>query len=328
MATGDFTIPINNRAYMVLKNRRPAGLVQMVGNKLGLVIGNYNYLRDILSSIEGVQLVVGNSRDVKDYSLDYLKNFDIIFCYDFKGDVKKLEEYVSNGGILVVDLDNSDIESLMGVHSKMKSFSEDRITVTYNTLDVNISELSLSGSPWKTWDAVYYEGLDKVFLEIEGNYNILGVKHVGKGIALFIGFNLFYYTELFRSLETENLLREFIKAFISFTSTPTENSLKSSFLKFTAKEKMIQVEISNDSYVFISLTYEPFHWRCLVDGKQVEVIDCNSFYLIKIPKGKHIITLQISPTLVDYLSFSLSICTLTILVILIAFNRLRITKAF
>ena len=253
-------------------------------------------------------------------------NFDVIFCYDFMGDVKKLEEYVLNGGVLVVDLDNSAIESLFLVRSKMKSFVKDRITVSYNRLDVNISEISLIGSPWKPWDAVYYEGLDEVYLEIEGKYSILGVEHEGKGIILFVGFNLFYYTELFKNLETKNLLREFIKSFILSIPNRTRSSLKSSFLKFTPEEKVIQVEVSNDSYVFISLTYDPFHWKCLVDGKQVEVIDCNSFYLIKVPKGKHIITLRLGPTLIDYLSFFLSVCTLMIIVILIAFNRLRIIK--
>jgi len=186
----------------------------------------------------------------------------------------------------IIDLDGSPVTGFLGVKARKVSF-KGKIRIVDAGGKEHTSEASFNNNPWNT---VYYTGLDKVLLTSNGKA-LAGIKHVGKGDALFIGYNLFYHA-IYKNDEWEK--RELVKL---FNEVVKNNSAADSFsfrpLAIEPKTRTFSVTTKAPTAALISSGWSPY-WKAYLDNRPIAIQQARNLMVIYVPKGRHKLRLELS----------------------------------
>ncbi|WP_456366961.1 6-pyruvoyl-tetrahydropterin synthase-related protein [Thermococcus sp.] len=239
-----------------------------------LVIGDWPV--DLGVPYERGRFVDDYAKKLSSYSLVILNGYsyrDVGVWFD-------LQEYVRNGGVLVVNTFRSpDAEAeRMGVRSFIvKVYGEVNLSSTvFNTS--KFSKFQYEGQPWT---ATAYTGNLMPIITL-GNLTVLGYKDYGKGRVYFVGLNLPYHSVYANNDYEKYLLRKLLAPYLRVPE------LNYTVLEFGDGRIRLRYSIERPSGVIVSENYFP-HWEARVDGKKVPVEENGEFGLIELnlPAGEH-----------------------------------------
>jgi len=266
-SSGSFKLYSWNRWGFV----EPKANVLVIGDwplDLGVEYERGSFIDDYADSLEGYSLIILNGYKYRD---------PIVW--------KKLEEYVKNGGVLVVNTFRSpDAEaSRLGVKSVIvKVFGKANLSST--TYDVyRFSNFTYEGEPWT---ATAYEGDLTPLLKL-GNLTVVGLKEYGNGRVYFVGLNLPYHAVYTKNEYEAEVLSGILKDYLSTPKVEYE------VLKLGDGEIALRYAAERSTTILISENYYP-HWKAYVGGEEVEVSKDEEFGLIELslPAGNHELKLR------------------------------------
>ncbi|MCD6089157.1 hypothetical protein J7K07_05520 [Candidatus Bathyarchaeota archaeon] len=262
------------------------------------------HLRSILVKLEG------------DPSLEDLKKYDVIlmYGYDSRPSMDILLSLLKEGKTIIVDTYNSIDEEgeLFGVKSII-SRSHDHVEWNFTEegrkflMNVNVSGFSKPEWMGNPWEYTIYKGLDEVYAYADGN-PVLGVKNIEHGKVVFVGFNFFLHMMYHYNYEEAKLLGNIINYFStgSICELPVDGYAK---LIHREPEKIIIEYNTSAPYIFVSEAYYPA-WNVIIDGsKSAKIYSYLSLMAVKVPSGKHTLTLYFSMQWYDYVGIVISSIT-------------------
>lgn len=244
-----------------------------------LVVGNWPL--DTGVEYERGKFVDDHADSLGRYSLVILNNY--VYRDPFVW--RKLEDYVRDGGILVVNTFGSpDAEATrFGVRSTIvKVFGKANLSSGV----YNVSRFSNFTYEGKPWTATAYTGNLTPLIRM-GNLTVLGVKEYGKGRIYFVGLNLPYHAVYARNDYEARLLNEILSRYIA----PAKIEYR--IVKVSDGEIVMKYTADRSTAVILSENYYP-HWRAYVDGKGIKISRNEQFGLIELqlPAGEHEVELK------------------------------------
>lgn len=296
LATKRFTTIFSGNYYRILEHR-PPGFVQPV--KPILVIGsNSAYPVQALSPTTGIGFVKGGNL-IDDYSSEELSKYQLVVLYNFEAHnvnvaQETLEKYLKQGGRLIVAMDGSlsnllPDQTFLGVKPNTNEFAKkSKVKVTAG-MPVKFSTLNNRDG---RWSGTFYRGLDDVWLTVEGQYPVLGTRRIGKGEALFVGYNLFYHA-IYEDNRTEaELLQTAAKRLLQNDRV----ALRYSRVSSRPGKISFDVDPSQPTWTMVSMSWSPY-WVAYVDGKGVPTRSYENLLALYLPSGKHRVDLvyQLTP---------------------------------
>ncbi len=225
---------------------------------------------------------------IDDY-VDSLGKYSLIILngYKYRDPLvwKKLEEYVKNGGILVVNTFRSpDAEALrLGVKSVVVRVSG-KLNLSSSIYNVSLfSNFTYEGKPWT---ATAYRGNITSLIKL-GNLTVLGFRDYGRGRVYFIGLNLPYHAVYTKNEYESEILLNLISDYVRVPK------LSYRILNLGDGEITIHYTAERSTAAILSENFYP-HWRAYVDGKEIEVSRDKEFGLILLylPAGDHELKLR------------------------------------
>ena len=265
----------------------------------------------------------GPSPNLTDYPLADLDAHPVLALMRFAqpGNVAQAEtllrDWVSQGHTAIVDLSGMEEPFSLGldfleVNVLRLSFQEPLQITWQAPLESLPAQLSL---PEPGWNGAAYRNLDVVYAEVLHNevmYPVLGYKNVGKGRVWFVGLNLLFYAQttgvrsLSISIATLVLEGTSVSQQIVYEAVPVESaSLGDGRLEF-------EYSVPTDTEAIISFTYSP-RWAATIDDQPVELSDYEHLIRLKLPAGRHTLTVAYQPygTWPPRLGLILGVITLT-----------------
>ncbi|ASJ07317.1 6-pyruvoyl-tetrahydropterin synthase-related protein [Thermococcus pacificus] len=273
-----------------------------------LVIGNWPF--DLGVSYERGEYVDDYTDGLNEYSLVILNG------YKYRDPLvwPKLEDYVKNGGTLVLNtFPSPDAEATrFGVKSVIvRVFGRANFTSSIYNVSA-FSNFTYEGQPWT---ATAYYGDMTPLIKLE-NYTVLGYKNYGKGRVYFVGLNLPYHATYTDNGYEKGILEGLLAGYIK--------PPKVSYHVIDMGDGYIRLEfnLSRASTVVVSENYYP-HWKGYVDGNKVEIKKNTEFGLMEValPAGSHVLELKFK----DPLSFlrCLGLISLALAILLLALSTGR-----
>lgn len=198
---------------------------------------------------------------------------------------KKLEDYVRNGGVLVVNTFRSPdaLSKRFGVRSVLvRVYGRANLSSPIYNVSA-FSNFTYGGEPWT---ATAYEGNLTSLIKL-GNLTVLGYKDVGKGRVYFIGLNLPYHAVYTKNDYEAKILRKLLEPYAEAPKVSAE------VLEWSDGKIAIRYTVNRSTGVVLSENYY-LHWRASADGKPVKVSENGEFGLIELslPAGTHVLTLE------------------------------------
>lgn len=253
-----------------------------------LVVGDSRYIRETLErSAEdaGEQILFSEGE------IDKLREgrYDtIIFPGGTapEGFEKEVKRKVSAGANAVIDLDGAGVKSFIGVKVQPVRFRGPLPVVNLNE-DTHVADATYMEGPW---DTVEFEGLDEVWLST-GKKALAGVKRIGKGRVLFLGFNPFYHAA-YKGDEWEK--RELVAMFrrLAGDKNPA-SSFTYRLLKIVPGSKLFEINVADPTSVLISSSWSPY-WSAYLDGRPLALNKAQDMLVVEVPKGRHQFWLKFS----------------------------------
>jgi len=320
LATGKFKEVYENDRYLILKYLEKKGFVQSLASPTLIIGEKPDYLIDILSINNDMGFVEGREK-LDDYSLEDLRSFNSVILYDFKVlnlpvVEEVLEGYVESGGTLVIDTDGTGFKNggILSVKSVERDFSGPVETESFEgELNFTFSPATYEGGSWR---GVYYDGLDEDWLTIDGKYPVAGVKRIGEGKAVFLGFNIFFHAAYYDNPGEKIYLRELIRPLLDDGG----GNLSYEVVSVKPGEKKIEVDVSEPTWVLVSMSWSPY-WHAFVDGKEQRIYPCENLISLKLPKGVHELKFKYMTTKIHYLANGISLFTLVLAILFIGKAR-------
>jgi hypothetical protein len=290
--------------YEIWKTENPPGMIQDIPQDRMLIFGDtLNPILNIFPFAEEAgETPILSSDDLADYPAVGLYNFQRIGS-NLLSDQSILEQYLDQGGILIVDL--SGMEDSIGAArglldvSALRISLEDTMSIRWKDEVSGIADdLTLDLGLGNSWSGAIYEGLDEVIAEVAFSdhwYPILGYKTYGQGKIWFIGMNLLYYIQL----NGPDYLGDRI---LDLTLSEVKVSRAVRFESISYKDWMAgptSVKFKTDSMnqheeALISYTYSP-RWKLRIDGQEVSFDSYENLIKLDLPAGQHTIELQYQP---------------------------------
>lgn len=219
---------------------------------------------------------------------------------------------------MIVSLDGSlagmPPESFLGV--KLASMNFPRHNVVQSTIKVKLASLKNTAGGWH---GMFFKNLDDNWLTIDGKYPILGVQQIGKGKALFVGYNFFYHAVYENSKEESALLRYAIAQI----AKPAQLQLEHQIISSVPGKLSLDINVSAPTWILISRSWSPY-WRAYVNGRSTPTQSYDNLTSIYLPAGEHRVDLVYQLTTVHQLGILASLSTLLILVSMSVIHRLRL----
>lgn len=320
LETGRFAALFSNSRYSILEYK-PRGFVQSI--KPALVVGsNQSYPMQALSSMRDIGFVQGGKL-IDDYSVAELSRYPVVILYNFEARKVKdaegvLKEYLENGGRLILSMDSSlssllPDESFLGVKPVATEFNktstvDSAIPVKLDKLDNDVDK----------WSGTYYSGLEDVWLTVDGRYPVMGTKTVGKGKALFVGYNLFYHAIYKKNDVESGLLQAAVDRLVNLQGS----RLKHESIAAGSGKVAITVEPEVASWSLISMSWSPY-WKAYIDGKEVATKAYENLTAVYLPAGKHRLELVYELTPVHLIAVIISVLTLIVALVIAFFPFMR-----
>ncbi|HDP70067.1 MAG TPA: hypothetical protein ENN38_04570 [Actinobacteria bacterium] len=313
LATKKFENVYENDQYLILKYLESKGFVQPLALPTLIIGEKPDYLIDILSINNDIRFVEGKEK-LDDYLLDDLRSFDSVILYDFKAlnlpvVEKVLKDYVEGGGTLIVDTDGTSFKNgdMLSIKSMEKDFSG---PVKAESSKGELGSFSPAIYEGGSWRGVYYDGLDENWLTIDGKYPVAGVKRIGEGKAVFLGFNLFFHAAYYDNLGEKIYLRELIRPLLDGGG----GNLSYKIVSVKPGEKKIEVDVSEPTWAMVSMSWSPY-WYAFVDGKEQRVYPCENLISLKLPTGIHELKFKYVTTKIHYLAGGISLFSLVMAIV-------------
>lgn len=193
---------------------------------------------------------------------------------------------LQDGAKALVDLDGSAINRFLGVKVRNINF-KGTVKLVDSDGKKHVSAASFNNNPW---NAVAYEGLDETWLTGDGKA-LAGIKHVGKGDALFIGYNLFYHA-VYKNDNWEK--RELVKLFDkAINKSSAADSFSFRPLSIKPKARTFVLNTKAPTTALISSGWSPY-WQAYLDNRPIAIQEARHLMTIYLPKGRHKLHLVIS----------------------------------
>ncbi|MDV3103956.1 6-pyruvoyl-tetrahydropterin synthase-related protein [Thermococcus waiotapuensis] len=239
-----------------------------------LVIGDWPI--DLGGPYERGSFVDDYAKNLSSYSLVILNGYkyrDVGVWFD-------LQEYVKNGGVLVINTFRSpDAEAeRLGVRSLIVKV-QGRANLSSTVFNASeFSEFQYEGQPWT---ATAYNGDIVPLIRLE-NLTVLGYKDYGRGRVYFVGLNLPYHAVYSNNDYEKSILRGLLTPYLQVPE------LNYTVLELGDGRIKLRYGLERPSKVIVSENYFP-HWKAKVDGEMVSVERNNEFGLIELnlPAGEH-----------------------------------------
>lgn len=260
---------------------------------------------------------VKGPQSIKSISNDNLKNFDIVFLYQYKGDnLKNLEKFIKDGGSVFVDttqtkssLKNSQItpfETTIAQNAdKNASFTKGNSPLVAN-LDVSkFSPLSFEGGSWKISKPEKLKDWANPVL-LHDNVPILTEGTVGNGKIVWSGFNFPFHLIDNNNYEESKLFKNIITSLAISTKNQKPQS---------KVERNVPWEISilqtGAKGIYFKENFDP-GWKATQNGKSLEVFEAGTGFMYIPTQKTGEVKLSFSSSFVPKFLFNLSIIAILI----------------
>ena len=290
--------------YEIWKTENPTGMIQDIPQDRMLIFGDT--LTPMLTIFpfaeEAGETPILSSDDLAEYPAVGLYNFQRVGS-NLLSDQPILEQYLDQGGVLIVDLSGME-DSIGAVRgfldvSPLRISLDDSMSVRWKDEGSDIvDDLTLDLGIGNSWSGAIYEGLDVVIAEVAFSdhwYPILGYKTYGEGKTWFIGMNLPYYLKLYgpdflgdRILDL-TLADVNVSRAVRFESIPYKN-----WIAGPTSVKFITDSMHEHEEALISYTYSP-RWSLRMDGQELPFGSYENLIKLDLPAGQHVIEMQYQP---------------------------------
>jgi len=336
-ADSNFEVILSNDRFKVYRLIKPSNYTAPAHLTKIFVASRYEsgvkiLSKEMLPGCKSIFVRTGSSSE----SLDFqnLEPNDAVLLFGYDSLSSNLEQaarsMLKKGGIMFIDTYNSPDENktLFGVKSRVTR-SHGEVSWTFTDKGqcflngVNLSLFSRAEWQGAPWEYTIYNGLDEVYAYVNDN-PVLGVKRVGSGKVVFIGFNLFLHMMYYYNYEEAKMLTNI---FNYFTLGNTSGITSSGYANIVHREpESIEIEYETDApYIVVSEAYYPA-WEAIVDAsKPVKIYDYFNIMAIQVPSGKHTLVLIFKRQWYDYTGIATSVSTIAFMAFL-AFTSINNRK--
>ncbi len=295
----DLKLVYSDRHYDVFEFR-PPGFIQAIDPVL-IIGSNRDYPKQVLTSIKGIGFIEENNRLIDDFAIEYLEKYRLIILHNFEAhSIERaeglLDRYLRKGGKLIIGADGSlsnmlPGDSFLGARITTREFPEPR------SISTSLKSKHANNDVYGKQQGAYFSGLDENWMTVDGKYSVLGVRRIGKGEALFVGYKLFYNAIGKENKSEADLLREATKRLLR----KGHERLRYSQISDAPWRKDFKVDVQNPTWALISMSWSPY-WRAYIDGKEVETRSYENLLALYLPAGRHRIGLSYRITAVHLIA--------------------------
>lgn len=286
---------VDTPSLVLWERETAAPLVQALPDNRMLIIGDNatSWLFSFPFASEGY------TEDVAAYDADYLNHYSVIGLNRFSGSLEGLEDWVTAGNTLIVDLSGYDPVfdsgyTLFGVQSVALALNE-RTQLHWS--DVFGDMPDTFPHDMTPWIGATYLGLDNVLASVQYNgqeYPLIGQQKIGEGTVWYIGFNLLYWLDITGQSDSINQIVDVLLADTGVDRSLMLPTVNAQHTGLDASEFSFQVDLDQPTDVVLSMTYFP-RWIATMDGSIIQTYNHEHLMAMTLPAGQHTISLAYHP---------------------------------
>lgn len=307
-----FTRTYQNPSFRLFAGNSPGYVQEFRENTL--IVGKFGQTAEALWP---QSIYTQKSLFIDDYTLAELSRYKtlVLYGFSFKNQARAerlLKNYVAGGGKVVLDMQSIDEysrfrnKSLFGVRVGNAKFSGRTRLAVEDAPAVGAASLKQVDFP-KNWQAVYYRGLDRVYIKALNKRRrlaIAGYKNIGPGKIYFIGGNLLYYAFDKRDATVAKFAARVIGGSGPRAASKPE-TLK--ITRFKPESMVFKYRSKKPWPALISRAYSP-HWYATLDGsKELPLNKTEGLIELYLPRGNHTVELVYGSTLIHPVSIAVSV---------------------